>query len=100
MDDNIFAKYGAPGFDSPTAFRYPFPSPIMVGLGYPSHGSLLSDFVTSAPAPSFYRRPKTSSDIPRMPDASIVGLSSTMGPTLVEMSGLTSNNKKWLSYNV
>ena len=53
LDSIIFAKLGAPGFERPTAFNKPPPFTLkIVGFGYPSHGSLLSDFVTTAPAPA------------------------------------------------
>ncbi len=48
----ILAKFGAPGFDNPTALIHPPPfTPNMVGFGYPSHGSVLRDLLTTAPAP-------------------------------------------------
>ncbi len=72
----IFAKFSAPGFDRPTALIHPPPFTLkIVGFGYPSQGSVLSDFVTTAPAPERYSLLKTSNEIPKIPDASITGLS-------------------------
>jgi len=52
LDSIIFAKFGAPGLDKPTALIHPPPFTLkIVGLGYPSHGSVLSDLLTTAPAP-------------------------------------------------
>jgi len=60
---------------------------------------LLNDFVTTAPAPAWYRRSKTSSDIPKMPEARIVGLSSVSVPIEVESVGFTLNSFSPFSYN-
>jgi hypothetical protein len=55
----------------------------MVGFGYPSHGSLLRDLVTTAPAPALCNRLKTSRDMPRIPDARMVGRSRVKEPIFV-----------------
>ena len=80
----IFAKVSAPGFDNPTAFIHPPPFTLkIVGFGYPSQGSLLNDFVTTAPAPASCNLLKTSKEIPRIPDAKTVGRFSVSEPRVV-----------------
>ena len=81
----ISAKFSAPGLESHTALIHPPPLTLkIVGFGYPSHGSLLSDLVTTAPAPASYNLLNTSSEIPKMPDARMVGLSKVREPIEVE----------------
>jgi hypothetical protein len=60
---------------------------------------LLNDLVTTAPAPARYRRPKISREIPKMPEASMVGLSKVSVPIEVEMLGFTLNTMIIFSYN-
>ena len=100
FDAIIFAKFGAPGFDNPTAFSHPPPFTLkIVGFAYPSQGSLLNDFVTTAPAPARCKRSKTFSDIPKMPEARIVGLSRVNVPIEVERLAFTLNSLVLFSYN-
>ena len=71
----------------------------IVGFAYPSQGSLLNDFVTTAPAPARCNRSKTLSDMPKMPDARIVGLSRVRVPIEVERLAFTLNSLILFSYN-
>jgi hypothetical protein len=55
--------------------------------------------VTTAPAPERYKRSKISSEIPKIPEARIVGLSKVNVPIEVERLGFTLNSLIAFSYN-
>ena len=99
LDKIISAKFSAPGLESPTAFIQPPPLTLkIVGLGYPSQGSLLRDLVTTPPAPALCNLWNTSKEIPSMPEAKMVGLSKVRLPIEVERLGfnLIINNRNVL----
>jgi len=60
---------------------------------------LLNDFVTTAPAPARYYRSKILSDMPKIPEARIVGLSRVNVPIEVERLAATLNSLIIFSYN-
>jgi hypothetical protein len=60
---------------------------------------LLNDLVTTAPAPARYRRSKTLREIPKIPEARMVGLSKVSAPIEVEILGFTLNTMITFSYN-
>jgi hypothetical protein len=55
--------------------------------------------VTTAPAPERYNRLNTSKEIPRIPDASIAGLSNCILPTEVARLGSIRIDKSSFEYN-
>ena len=67
----------APGFERPTALIHPPPFTLnIVGFGYPSQGVVTNRFCNnSAGSRTHKARLNTSNDIPKIPDASITGLS-------------------------
>src|SRR5579875_1591786 len=71
-----------PGFARPIALRHPPSTAAIVGLEYPSLGSNPIDLVTTAPAPHSTILGNNSNEIPRIPEASMVGDASLKFPIL------------------
>ena len=75
---SLSIKTSIPGFCSPTAFIIPLAVSMILGAGFPSHGTHETPFVTTAPSRFKSTNPLYSCPEPNVPDAGITGFFNLM----------------------
>src|SRR3989337_3884995 len=97
---NSIAAASTPGFEYPTALSIPPSKVITVGFLCPSRGSVLTDFIVTAPTPFSTTRFNNAFVVPSMPDARIVGLASFMLHKFIDKSifGICNNYSNHIAY--